>query len=188
MRAVRASRAARPERLLARPLDERTGLCFVGVFFAVVSGLALLALPLPVSALALGEACAFDGGFAESCVLAAGAGADCASDGDATANCSNRTATAASAGRRTGGKVGGKVGDGTRDGESKQTIVPLYAELDASERRRESFALPQMCHPERSAFRAVPRDMLLSFAFYQGTTGRSGIHPRHPRPRIIAGW
>src|ERR1039458_2442897 len=96
MRAVRARRAARLEFLL----DGRAGWCFAAVFFADGSGFAVSALPLPVSALALGEACAFDGGLAESCVLAAGAGTDCAGDGDATANCSNRTARAASAGRK----------------------------------------------------------------------------------------
>ena len=126
MRAVRARRDAR--------LDRWTGLCFAAVFFAEVSGLAASVLALPVSALALVDACAFDtgafgrcdfdtGGFGTGAgaagALAAGAGAgaaeDCASAGDVTANCRSRTPTAASAGRR----IGGKVGSVTRDGESR---------------------------------------------------------------------
>ena len=124
-------------------------MCFRTVFFADGSGLAVSALALPVSAFALVDACAFDTGAFDTgafdtCVFdtgvvvagalaaGAGAGADCAGAGDVTANCNSRTARAARADRRTGGV--------TRDGESKQGIVPLYAELDASERRGESLA------------------------------------------------
>ena len=119
-------------------------MCFRTVFFADGSGLAVSALALPVSAFALVDACAFDTGAFDTCAFdtgvvvagalaaGAGAGADCAGAGDVTANCNSRTARAARADRRTGGV--------TRDGESKQGIVPLYAELDASERRGESLA------------------------------------------------
>ena len=128
-------------------------MCFAAVFFAEVSGLAASVLALPVSALALVDACAFDtgafgrcdfdtGGFgtgagaAGALAAGAGAGAACASAGDVTANCRSRTPTAASARHGTRGKVGSVA----RVGESKQGIVPLYAELDASERRGESLA------------------------------------------------
>jgi hypothetical protein len=79
---------------------------------------------------ALVEAWAFDTGAEEVGALPAGAGVDCAGESDVLSH--NRTATATSA------DCG--IGDVTRGGEEKNRIIPLYAELDASERLGESLA------------------------------------------------
>jgi hypothetical protein len=128
MRAVRASRAARLEVCDGARCD---GLVRDWFFFAVDFGFALGALALPVSAFAFFEACAFEtGSFALGIVGAedtgASAGVDCAGDGGAKMHA--LAANAASASRE------------FNDRGNNQAMIPLYAELDASERRGESLA------------------------------------------------
>ena len=86
---------------------------------------------------ALVEAWAFDTGAAPAGAFevglgaaVAGAGVDCAGDSDVLSHSS--PARAIRAGR-------GMIGL-TRGGEEKHRIIPLYAELDASERYGESLA------------------------------------------------
>jgi hypothetical protein len=137
------SRAVRARRL-ARVLW-RAGVCFVVVFLADVvesagAGLALAEL----DGLAAGSdpaglgACAVaagTGGLAVEGEFAAGVAVDCASAGKVTVQNSSNAAKAimiASAGRKADGVK--------RVEEGRRCIVPLYAGLDASERRGESLA------------------------------------------------